>query len=196
MPSNELRGAVLPTFDKSCRIFTNEGFGGLVALEKEIFRYSLLLFNLLFMKSHKDHNTPTSKEPSPEIHFAYTILYVQDVPQTLGFYEEVFGFQRKLLTPEEDYGELVSGSTTLAFASLALGKANFSAGFQASDPQQKPFGIELAFTTQDVKGLMAKALQEGAILLEDALTKPWGQEVGYLRDINGFILEICTPVGN
>jgi len=33
-----------------------------------------------------------------------------------------------------------------------------------------------------------------AILLEEPVTKPWGQKVGYLRDTNGFIIEICTPI--
>ena len=26
------------------------------------------------------------------------------------------------------------------------------------------------------------------------VTKPWGQTVGYIRDIDGFLIEICTPM--
>lgn len=54
------------------------------------------------------------------IKFAYTILYVQDVSRTIEFYEKAFGFSRKFITPENDYGELLVGETTLSFASIFL----------------------------------------------------------------------------
>jgi len=129
-----------------------------------------------------------------EINYAYTILYVEDVPKTIAFYQEAFGFEQKMLTPEKDYGEISSGSTTLAFANMKLGNSNFKKGFRKSDPNEKPFGIELAFTTSEVEKVMANAIGKGATLLESTVTKPWGQKVGYLRDVNGFILEICTPI--
>ena len=129
-----------------------------------------------------------------DIQFAYTILYVKDVEQTLAFYQEVFGFEPKLLVPTKDYGELKSGETTLAFAALELGRANLKGGFQESQMDQPPFGIELAFTTEAVDELMAKAINSGARLLEAAVTKPWGQKVGYIQDPNGFLIEICTPI--
>lgn len=129
-----------------------------------------------------------------DIQYAYTILYVADVPQTVAFYHKALGFEPKFITPEKDYGEMVSGATTLAFASLELGTSNFKQGFTESTLEEKPFGIELAFTTQEVEQLMQRAIENGAILLEEVKEKPWGQKVGYVRDINGFILEICTPI--
>ncbi|MEO0585027.1 MAG: VOC family protein [Bacteroidota bacterium] len=129
-----------------------------------------------------------------QIQYAYTILYVEDIPQTMKFYQEAFGFKQKLLTPDQDYGEVHSGTTTLAFANIELGNANFPEGFQQSDRDQKPFGVELAFTTEDVEGVIAHALKHGATQLVEAVVKPWGQKVGYVRDINGFIIEICTPI--
>lgn len=129
-----------------------------------------------------------------DIQYAYTILYVKDVPKSIEFYKNALGFEQKMLTPEEDYGEISSGATTLAFANFELGNANIKKGFIESDITNKPFGIELAFTTNDVEGTMQKAVSNGAVLLEEAVTKPWGQKVGYLKDVNGFILEICTPI--
>ena len=126
--------------------------------------------------------------------FAYTILYVEDVNQTITFYESAFGFQKKFSTPEGDYGELISGETTLAFASIKLGETNFSKGFQKSSLQQRPFGIELAFTTDNIEADFQKAIAAGAVEEEAVVQKPWGQKVGYLRDINGFLIEICTPI--
>lgn len=131
-----------------------------------------------------------------DIQYAYTILYVKDVPRTMKFYKKSFGFEQKFLTPENDYGEIISGNTTIAFANLELGKSNFKKGFVESRLSEKPFGIELAFTTSEVEKVMENALNNGAELLEETVTKPWGQQVGYLRDLNGFIVEICTPIQN
>lgn len=39
-----------------------------------------------------------------------------------------------------------------------------------------------------------KALDAGATEFEPVKEKPWGQKVGYVRDNNGFLIEICTPI--
>ena len=41
----------------------------------------------------------------------YAILYVEDVPATLDFYEQAFGLTRKMLHEGGDYGELDTGTT-------------------------------------------------------------------------------------
>lgn len=127
--------------------------------------------------------------------YAYTILYVENVTRTIEFYENAFGFKRKFITPENDYGELLTGGTTIAFASLVLGQSNLKAGFQKSAPNKLPFGIELVFTTENIATDFQKAIDAGAIEVEPVKEKPWKQKVGYLRDINGFLIEICTPMG-
>ena len=48
--------------------------------------------------------------------FRYTILYVDDVPATLDFFERAFGLQRGFLHESGDYGELTTGDTKLAFS--------------------------------------------------------------------------------
>lgn len=126
--------------------------------------------------------------------YAYTILYVENVAETIAFYEKAFGFSRKLLTPENDYGELISGETTIAFASIELGNANFKRGFEKISNSKKPFGVELAFTTDDIEKDFQNAINSGATEFEPLTEKPWGQKVGYLRDNNGFLIEVCTPM--
>ena len=159
---------------------------------------SIFLLILLSCLTELDPNQKGNHLPKQlnkmEIQYAYTILYVEDVPKTIDFYHTAFGFTKKFLTPEKDYGEVNSGITTLAFANIELGNANFQKGFQQSTVKEKPFGIELAFTTQNVEEVVENALKNGAIPLAETVTKPWGQKVGYLRDINGFIIEICTPI--
>lgn len=128
------------------------------------------------------------------LNYAYTILYVENVPSTILFYENAFGFSRKFLTPENDYGELISGGTTIAFASIELGESNFRKGFQKSSKSALPFGVELVFTTENIEEDFQRATHAGAIECEPLTEKPWGQKVGYVRDLNGFLIEICTPV--
>ena len=128
------------------------------------------------------------------IKFAYTILYVQDVGKTINFYEKAFGFERKFISPDNSYGELLVGETTLSFASVALAKINLKDGFIESSLANKPFGIEIGFTTNNVEETIESAVNAGATILEKPKTKPWGQKVAYVRDLDGFLIEICTPM--
>lgn len=129
------------------------------------------------------------------IKFAYTILYVENVTKSVEFYENAFGFTRKFVAPGNDYGELLVGETTLSFASITLANSNLTDGFTTSSLANKPFGIEIGFTTENVDETLSTAVKAGATIVEDPKTKPWGQVVAYLRDLDGFLIEICTPMG-
>jgi uncharacterized glyoxalase superfamily protein PhnB len=128
------------------------------------------------------------------IKFAYTILYVEDVLKAIQFYEQAFGFTQKFVTPDNSYGEVITGETTLSFASKTLALSNLKDGFAESSLNEKPFGIEIGFTTNDVQKTINKAIEAGAKLYAAPKEKPWGQVVGYVRDLDGFLIEICTPV--
>jgi len=128
------------------------------------------------------------------VKFGYTILYVEDVQKSIEFYENAFSFSRKFVTPENDYGELITGETTISFASKKLAAQNLKDGFIESNPEDKPFAIELGFITDNVGELVQKATSFGAILVKEPTQKPWGQIVAYVRDLDGFLIEICTEV--
>ena len=129
------------------------------------------------------------------VKFGYTILYVSDVTKSIVFYEKAFGFTRKFITPENDYGELITGETTLSFVSKELANSNLKNGFLESDMNNKPFAIEVGLITDNVEATLEKAVKAGATITETPKQKPWGQTVAYLRDIDGFLIEICTPMG-
>jgi uncharacterized glyoxalase superfamily protein PhnB len=129
------------------------------------------------------------------IKYTYTILYVQDVTRSIDFYESAFGFKRKFIAPGNSYGELLTGDTILSFASTALAKTNLKNGFIESNNANKPFAIEIGFTTSDVEGVYAQAIKAGATAEAPAKEKPQGQTVAYVRDPDGFLIEICTPMG-
>lgn len=126
--------------------------------------------------------------------FGYTIVYVSSVPDALSFYEKAFGFQVRFLHESEQYGELESGSTTLAFASLTLGEANFGSGYVPVSAKASPPGIELAFVTEDVSAAYAQAIAAGATAVRAPEAKPWGQLVAYVRAQEGTLVELCSPM--
>jgi lactoylglutathione lyase len=128
------------------------------------------------------------------IKFAYTILYVENVLKSMEFYQRAFGFSEKMLAPDNSYGEVLSGETILSFASKSLAKSNLKDGFIASDLSKQPFGIEIGFTTEDVEGTLKQAVSAGAALIEEPKIKPWGQVVSYVRDLDGFLIEVCSPM--
>lgn len=128
------------------------------------------------------------------VQLGYAILYVNDVEKSIEFYEKSFGFERKFIVPEKSYGELLTGDTTLSFAVKELALSNLKDGFIESNLAQKPFAMELGLVTDDVQASVNTALQNGATLVEEPMQKPWGQTVAYIRDIDGFLLEICTPM--
>jgi lactoylglutathione lyase len=125
---------------------------------------------------------------------SYTILYVQNVTISIEFYETAFGFKRKFIAPGNSYGELDTGDTTLSFASIELAKSNLKDGFIESSIKNKPFAMEIAITTDDVDQLYKHAIKSGAVAEMPAKHKPHGQTVAYVRDLDGFLIEICTPM--
>ncbi len=128
------------------------------------------------------------------IRFSYTILYVSDIEETIAFYEKAFECARKFVIPDGSYGELSTGSTTLSFASIEQANSNLKNGFKESNLTDKPAAFEIGFTTDDVAGVYARAIMYGAIAEAEPAEKPHGQTVAYVRDPNGFLVEICTQM--
>lgn len=123
--------------------------------------------------------------------FGYTIIYVSDVESTLSFYEKAFNLKQSFLHESKQYGELNTGNTKLAFASEALAQAN---GIEF-EKLSKPSGFEIALITDDVQKAYQHAVKAGAVAVKEPIEKPWGQTIAYVRDRNGTLIEICTPIG-
>jgi catechol 2,3-dioxygenase-like lactoylglutathione lyase family enzyme len=126
--------------------------------------------------------------------FGYTIMYVPDVERALAFYEQAFGLARKMVAPGGEYGELNTGETTLGFAANSMA-SHFEFALHPNESSAAPPAIEVAFTTEDVPKAYAAAIAAGALPVAVPTSKPWGQIVAYVRDLNGVLVELCTPVG-
>lgn len=126
--------------------------------------------------------------------FGYTIIYVSDVEVTINFYQNAFKLEHSFLHESKQYGELNTGDVKLAFVSDSLAESN-GVKFIKNNTMKEAAGFEIALITNDVKEGYKHALSNGAIAVKEPTVKPWGQEVAYVRDLNGIIVEICSPMG-
>lgn len=122
--------------------------------------------------------------------FGYTILYVDQVEGTIAFYEKAFGLKRDMVV-EGEFGQLATGETKLGFGA----KKMLPVPAQHSAPDSKPLAVEIALVTDNVQAAYDKAVAAGAKAVSKPTKKPWGQIVAYVRDNNGYLVELCTPVG-
>ncbi len=125
--------------------------------------------------------------------FGYTILYVADVERAVAFYEAAFGLVRRFVH-ESGYAELETGGTALAFATHSLARSN-GVEFRESGPEEPAPAVEVGLVTDDVPREVERAVSAGARLVAPPSEKPWGQTVAYIRDPDGFLVELCTEVG-
>ncbi len=125
--------------------------------------------------------------------YGYSILYVDDVLKTVDFYENALGLKKRFVHESNAYAEMETGSTRLAFTAKSLAKEN-GLDFGQLGTFSSPPPFEIALVTDDVESAFKKAIANGASELKKPVQKPWGQLVGYVRDCNGFLVEICSPL--
>ena len=122
----------------------------------------------------------------------YTLFFVDDVSKTMEFYERAFGLT-KGFSHENQYGEMVTGETKLGFVCHETAGSN-GFEYEKSHLTKKPSAVEIAFVARDVDTAYRRAIENGAVSVCTPGAKPWGQVVSYVRDCNGFLVEICSPM--
>ena len=123
----------------------------------------------------------------------YTIIYVADVPKTVAFYEAAFGLNRRFVHESNLYAEMDTGDTVLAFAGNEAAEMNGLA-ISPNNPKGPAAGWEICFVTKDVSAAFEQAVSNGCQPVSTPQEKPWGQTVSYVRDLDGCIVEIASPI--
>jgi lactoylglutathione lyase len=135
----------------------------------------------------------TDTAEAKPMRLGWTILHVPDVAKAVAFYERAFGLKRRFADPKGEYAEMETGATVLAFSAHSLvdrlGTHGEPAGAKA------PYGFEIALVTEEgsVEAAWRRAVEAGAAPVKPLERMPWGQVVGFVRDPDGFLVEICTP---
>jgi len=122
----------------------------------------------------------------------YVILYVENVLDTVTFYKRAFGLEQRFLHESNQYAEMETGQTSLAFAGEDFIESSHS--FRLNRRSEMAAGAEIALVVENVEKSFKHAVEAGALELVTPTLKPWGQTVSYVRDLNGFIVEICDVV--
>ncbi len=89
------------------------------------------------------------------------------------------------MAPDDSYGELITGGTTLSFASTKLAGSNLATGFVESNLTNKPFGIEIGFTTNDVDATVKSSIEAGAPLLQRLKQNPGDKSLPMCETLTG-----------
>jgi len=131
--------------------------------------------------------------PAPP-RLGYNVLYVADVDAALTFYTTAFNLRRRFMVPTGEYGELETGATALSFCARALAEKTTGAALGSSARGGPPSPSEVGLVVADVDAALSLALAAGAALVTAAFDKPWGQRVAYVRDLDGFLVELCTAM--
>jgi uncharacterized glyoxalase superfamily protein PhnB len=127
-----------------------------------------------------------------EVKLGYVIVYVANVEETVRFYERAFGLTRRFVHESGEYAELETGATALAFANEQA--STITHAFTRNRAGATPAGVEVALVSDDPRAAFVRATAAGAVSVLEPTEKPWGQTISYVRDLNGFVVELCSPV--
>ncbi len=117
----------------------------------------------------------------------YIILIVDDLDRTLDFYTQVLGL--KLGHRSGDYAQLDTGVTRIGFYTRPAMAA--VVGFALEPAQLTAPGFELGFKVVDVDAAYAEIVAGGATPVTPPITRPWGQRTAYVRDPDGYLIELA-----
>ena len=138
-------------------------------------------------------NTTNTERNDNFMKFKYTFIYVPNVEDTVAFYDKAFGFKLKFMPESKLYGELDTGATSLAFVAEQM--ADIHGVEIAKNKLDKPAAaIEIAFTSDNVQESYDRAVAVGCVAIKAPRQTPWGQTIAYVRDLNGVLVEICSPI--
>ena len=123
----------------------------------------------------------------------YIIIYVSNVPNTVAFYETAFALTCRFIHESSLYAEMETGSATLAFAG---NEAAEMIGLKVlpNDPKAIAAGWEICLIANDVAAAYEHAVAKRCNPVAPPTENPWGQTVSYLRDLNGCLVEIASPI--
>jgi len=130
------------------------------------------------------------------LHMKVVGFIVPDVEASVEFYGRAFGLGLHYMHPSGGYAELDSGAAVLAFLSEALiAKSDLLGGLPVAlnRPGLAAASAHVALWSSDIEQDWHRAIEAGAKVVKALEAKPWGQISGYVRDLDGIVVELCTP---
>lgn len=120
----------------------------------------------------------------------WVVLYVDDVAASVPFWEHAFGLSVRFQHESGAYAELETGPTALALCARSLASESTSLDLE---PRPTIAG-NITLVVPDVMAAYQRALAAGATAVHEPVVKPWGQGSSYVRDPEGHLVKLATPV--
>lgn len=123
---------------------------------------------------------------------ALIILAVGDLPRSLRFYREAFGWPQRVDMPVYAEFDLPDGLRLGLYEretfGLNIGRAPFS------PPAGELTATELYLYAEDAPALVRRLEAAGARRLSPLSARDWGDEAAYLADPDGNVLAVARPL--
>ncbi|KAJ0979460.1 hypothetical protein J5N97_014934 [Dioscorea zingiberensis] len=135
-------------------------------------------------------------DPNLRPAFAYTVIYVKDVAESVAFYASAFGYNVRRLDESHRWGELESGETTIAFTPKHQRETDEITGAvkEPASSEKQRSQMEVCLAYEDVDAAYQRAVEKGAVPVSPPEPREWGQKVGYVRDIDGIVVRLGSYV--
>ncbi len=104
----------------------------------------------------------------------YVIAYVPDVGAAVALYQRAFGLPSRFVAEGNQYAELETGQTALAFAAEDFRRQQ-RIGLSSAPKRGRRGRTEIGLVTDDVERRVARAVEAGTALVKPAAKKPWGR---------------------
>jgi catechol 2,3-dioxygenase-like lactoylglutathione lyase family enzyme len=129
--------------------------------------------------------------PMNTVRLASVRIVTNDLPRTVGFYELLTGTPPNFLT--DDFVELVTPSATLAVTTAS--RVAFLAGDASSGAPRN--GSIVEFWIDDAEAVFTRlqgAFGDDLDVVQAPTMMPWGNLSIVIRDPNGILVNLYTPV--
>ena len=152
---------------------------------------SILLLCLALSAGCAHRAAPAGPAASAPQHIL-TILAVSDLAASAAFYQQAFGWPRRVDAPVFVELELPDGRGLGLYQREAFG--HNSGQVPDPVPEGAIAGTEIYLHCQQLEAVMARLQAAGARQLSARAPRPWGDEAAYYADLDGNVLVVARPL--
>jgi catechol 2,3-dioxygenase-like lactoylglutathione lyase family enzyme len=122
-----------------------------------------------------------------------TILAVQDVERSMAFYRDRLGFMVEATYDDPPYATLTRKGARLSLAEQGHVAPDRPGVIMLAPPDPSELPVVLVLEVEDARAVHSSLVGEGARLLAEPYTPPWGGLRFFVVDPDGYLVEIEQP---
>jgi catechol 2,3-dioxygenase-like lactoylglutathione lyase family enzyme len=122
-----------------------------------------------------------------------TILAVADVERSVAFYRDHLGFVVDATYDDPPYATLARDGVRLSLAEQGHAAPDRPGVLMVAPEDRSKLSVVLVLEVTDAASIHASLVAEGAPLLAEPYAPPWGGLRYFVRDPDGYLVEIEQP---